>query len=297
LVVAALAAISVALLVRAERAVERLALKSVGDQIGAYLDAGQAQALADLARVLAEQPDGILRPGQGWDLPRDVPIDRGRVVWVIEDLQGRFNLGWLADEQEWGDTARAAFRRLALEEGVPEALIARLIRAAGPDALARAGALGAASPPDLPLILPQQLSAAARAADGGAAVLAPFWPLLAALPLDAGWNVATAPLAVMQALVPGLEAADWEEFTLARMAGIIVDGDSLMSYAAQNWPPEVAAPLQGLPFVAGTEWLELRVHARLDSQARGRSAVVRLEPPNGGGLAEPRILLTLPIEP
>jgi len=297
LVVAALAAISVALLVRADRAVERLALKAVSDQIGAYLDAGQAQALSDLALSLAESPDGLLRPGQGWDRPRDVSIDRGRVGWVTDDLHGRFNLGWLSDDQHWGDTARAAFRRMAHAEGVPDALIGRLIRAAGPDSLARAGALGAAAPPDLPLILPQQIAAAARPADGGAAVLTPLWPLLAALPPDTGWNVATAPLTVVQALVPGLDADDWEDFTLARMAGIIMDGDSLMGYAAQNWPSEVTALLQEIPFAAGAEWLELRVQARHDSQIRMRSVVVQVDTQAQGGTPEARIMLTLPIDP
>lgn len=302
LVVAALAAISVALLARAERSVERLALKAGSEQLGAYLDAGQAQALADLARALAARTDSSLRAGQGWDLPRDVPIDRGRVGWVIEDLQGRFNLAWLADEGGWGDLARAAFVRLAQDQGLSPMLAERMMRAAGPDAIARATAMGTARAPDLPLILPQQLAAVLRPADGGAAdgdaaSLAPLWPLLSALPQGTPLNVATAPLPVLQALIPDLPAADWEDFALARAAGLIVDGETLFQYASQSWPEGVVARLSALPMAPGSDWFELRLTARLDSLARGRSAVITLTDPADPARPAPRVVLSLPIVP
>lgn len=305
LVVAALAAISVTLLARADRAFARLAQKATGDQLGAYLDAGQAQAMADLTRAMDDNAAAALRAGQGWDAPRDVPIDRGQVAWTTEDLQGRFNLGWLASEQAWGDAARDSFRTLALSLDLPEPLIERLIRAAGPDTLARAGALGTPFAPDLPLILPQQLAAAARPDEGGAQALAGLWPYLAALPPDTGWTVASAPLPVAQALIPGLDALAWDAFAQARLAGEIDTGGALSAYAAQNWPPDVVARVAALPLADETEWLELRLQARLDSQTRGRSVVIDLgrpgpdEPPethpeNHSG---PRAVLSLPIGP
>jgi len=301
LVVAALAAISVVLLVRAERAQERLALKATGDQIGAYLDAGQAQALAELAAVLDDQPDGRLRPGQGWDVPRQVPIDRGQMEWSMQDLQGRFNLAWLADEQDWGDRARAAFRRLALSEGLSEVLTERLIAAAGPDPLARASALGLGTAPELPLLLPRQLAGVARPEDGGAQALAALWPHLAALPPGTGWSVATAPLPVARALIPGPDLAGWEAFALARLAGAITDRATLLAFAGQSWPAGVVAELEALPLADGTRWLELRLQARLDSQTRGRSAVLSVDPPDGaappGARVEPRLVLSVPMDP
>jgi general secretion pathway protein K len=296
LVVAALAAISVALLARAERSVERIALRVGSDQLGAYLDAGQAQALSDLARTLAARGDPTVQFGQGWDLPRDVVIDRGRVAWMFDDLQGRFNLAWLADEGAWGDLARAAFLRLAQERGIPDALAQSLMRAAGSDDIARATAMGTARPPPLPLSLPQQLAIVPRASEGGAGVLAPLLPYLAALPTGTGLNVATAPLPVLQALIPGLHAHDWEAFAQARAAGLIVDAETLLQHA-QDWPEGVLALLPALPITPGSDWFELRLTARLDTLAQGRSAVVSLTDPEGGGLAAPRIVLSLPIVP
>lgn len=297
-VVAALAAISAALLIRTERALERQTLRGQIDQIAAFLDAAQDQALADLQRILEDRTEPGIRPGQGWDRPRDVAIDRGRAGWHFTDLQGRFNLALLADEGDRGDLARAAFLRLAEALEIPEALAARLIRAAGPDALARASALRLPRAPELPLVTPLQLSGAARPAEGGAAGLAPLWPLVAALPADAGLNLETAPLVVLQAFLPGIEAEDWLAFEALRASGGLDELGGVQGYASQFWPEEANAALAMLQLDEESDWFELRLTARLDSRSLGRSAVVTLRPDQSNRRpvdAMPRVVFALPL--
>lgn len=295
IVVAALAAVSAAVLLRAGQAHQRLGLRLGADQARAYLDAGTAQALADLGQAMAGMEDRAVRPGQGWDQPRDVAIDRGRVGWQMADLHGRFNLGWLSDPSEAGDAARAAFLRLAEGQGVPRALAERLARAASPDEIQRATAFGSAAAPDLPLRLPAQLGAVARAGEGGAAVLAPLWPLLAALPPEAGLNPNTADLAVMRALVPDLPPVEWDRFEAARAEGRFLDPDGLLAFAAEYWPEDALAVLLRIPMETASVWFGLSVQARLDSVTLGRSAVVALSPPEDPAQIVPRVVLSLPI--
>lgn len=298
-VVAALAAISAGLLIAATRAQERLALRNRADQVSAYLDAGQAQALADLGTVMAALQGGGVRPGQDWARPRDLPIGEGRVAWRMEDLQGRFNLAWLADEGDWGAAARPAFLRLAEAQGVSSALAQRLLRAAGPDPRARAEAFGAAAPA-LPLVTPLQLAGVPGAAEGGAAALAPLLPFLAALPADAALNPQTAPLPVLRALIPGLEPRDWDLFEAARAAGTFRDADELFVYASALWPESALAALVRIPFGTGSEWFGLNLEARLDTLVLRRSAVVALTRAPDPARPEERVLdphavLTLPM--
>jgi len=295
IVVAALAAISAALLIRAERAVERQGLRGGTDQVVAYLDAGQAQALAELRQNIDNDRANGIRPGQAWEAPRDVPIDRGRVAWRFADLQGRFNLGWLGGDGEWSESARAAFQRLAEGQGLSTALAGRLVEAAGPDARARAAAFGAGAAPDLPLVLALQLAAVARPAEGGPAALAPLWPLIAALPPDSRLNPDTAPLAVLQALLPGPSESDWAAFDAARKLGLISGPEGLIAHAEANWPDETVELLSSLPMGQGSDWFELDMTARLDSATLRRSAVVTLTSPLNPVRSDPRVVVSLPI--
>jgi len=303
-VVAALAAISAAVLVRADHARQRQSLRGTVDQAAAYVQAGQDQALAELVTLLARQPPGPLLPGQGWDLPRQVPIDRGELGWTFADLQGRFNLTWLSDEGDWGAFARESFGRLAESLGLEPPLIARLIRATGPEGIARAAAFGVARSPEMPLASPRLLAAVARAQDGGPGALAPLWPHLAALPAGTGFNPETAPLPVLQALLPGIDPADWVAFEAARQSGELAATGGTQAHAARFWPEAASETLARLPVAEGPDWLELTLEARLDSRALRRSLVIVLEPPQAstapalvvpGAPFVPRVHLSLPL--
>lgn len=293
LVVAGLAAISAALLMRAERAITRMGLREPAIQAAAYLDAAQARAMAELAAALAMAAGGNEFP----DLsrPREVAIDRGRIGWTFAPLEGRFNLNWLGDPGAWGQEAARAFARLAEGQGLSTELAARLARAAGPDATARAAAVGSRTPPDLPLLWPGQLLAALRPGDGGAAALAPLWPLVAALPPDDGLNPATAPLPVMQALVPGLSPAAWARFEAERAGGLFDSPDILIDYASALWPDAAFSAVVQLPLDGARGWFELTLTARLDSLVLRRSVVVAMDPGADPDRPALRVLLAVPI--
>jgi general secretion pathway protein K len=290
IVVAALAAIAAALMAQARRGTEGLALRAEGAQAAAWLDAGTAQAAAELAVLL----DGrSLRPGAGWDAPRAAPIGTGQVGWRAQDLQGRFNLAWLGAEDEAGAQAAADFVRMARAQGLPAGLAERLARAAGPDAVARAAAFGTAAPPDLPLLTPRQLALIPTPAEGGPEALAPLLPLLAALPAQATFNPLTAPLPVLQALIPGLSPRDWAEYDAARAAGVLDSAEALLAWAAQHWPPAAQDAAARLPLGGAATWLALDLEVALDGQARRRSVVLAARPgPTGAPILQP--VLSLP---
>jgi len=293
LVVAGLAAISAALLLRAGHAIQRQGLREPALQVAAYLDAAQARAMAELAAALAVAAGGQEMP----DLsrPREIAFDRGRIGWTFAPLDGRFNLNWLGDPGEWGQQAARAFAQLAEGQGLSTELAARLARAAGPDATARAAAVGSRTPPDLPLLWPGQLLAALRPGDGGAAALAPLWPLVAALPPEAGLNPGNAPLPVMQALVPGLSAAAWARFEAERASGLFDSPDVLIDYASALWPDAAFSALVRLPLDNAPDRFELSLTARLDSLMLRRSVVVALDPGADPERPALRVLLAVPI--
>lgn len=291
-VVAALAAVAAALMEQARRATEALALRAAAAQAAAYLDAGLLQAQAELAALVGAGP---LRLQGDWAAPRRVPIDRGRVAWQAADLQGRFNLAWLADPGEAGAAAAAALVRLATGAGLPMPLAERLARAAGPDAVARAAALGAAAAPEVPLRQVAELAAVPRAAEGGAAALAPLVPLLAALPPEAPFNPLTAPLPVLAALIPGLSAADWAAFDAARRSGALAHAEALPRWAADRWPPSAAAAAARLPLGDAAGWLLLALEAELDGIRLRREVVLELAAgPDGRPRLEPRQVRPVP---
>lgn len=291
IVVAALAAIAAALMAQARQGTEALALRAGGAQAAAWLDAATRQAAAELS---ARLDGGALRPGTGWDAPRDVPIGSGRVGWRAADLQGRFNLAWLAAEGDPGAEAAAAFVRLARAQGLPAALAERLARAAGPDTVARAAAFGTAAAPDLPLLTPRQLAAIPTAAEGGPGALAPLLPLVAALPAQATFNPLTAPLPVLEALIPGLPARDWAAFDAARTAGALESAEALLAWAAdRRWPDAAQAAAARLPLGGAAAWFELALTAGIDGRVLRRTVVLAVRPdPSGAPALHP--VLTLP---
>jgi general secretion pathway protein K len=130
--VAAMAAVAVFLLARAEAGRARLEQGQSGDQIGFYLDGFDALAMT----LLDNDPPSIDHASDAWaKADYSVPVDRGEIAGRITDLQGLFNLNWLTDS---GNTrAPAAFETLLARIGISaqsgQAIVAYL-RAGGPEA-------------------------------------------------------------------------------------------------------------------------------------------------------------------
>jgi len=114
IIVAAISAVSIALLIRSEQVTHRLTLSQDSIQADQYL--GAVEILIHL--VLDRQESEVVHLNQGWASPRLAePIDRGKVSWTLKDLQGRFNVNRMIGEDLDAAEAREAFYRLILGHG------------------------------------------------------------------------------------------------------------------------------------------------------------------------------------
>lgn len=271
-IVAAIAAVALALLQRAEAARARLEARVLADQAALYLDSGVALVRATLD---AMPPDGPVTLRQPWAQPRSgIVIDRGELAWTVEDLQGRFNLGLLAA----GDPAiRAGFVQMAMGAGLTRALAERLADLLGPDDDARARAAGAGTPPALPLADPRQVLALAdRPGD-----LDRLWPLVAALPGDALPNINTVKPEVLRALVPGIDGGSLRALTRRLADAPFESADAFLDWAIETLPPTVADQLDQAAFDVGSSHFAVSLVARLDTVALRRSVVLNRDGAQG----------------
>ncbi|WGW05914.1 type II secretion system minor pseudopilin GspK [Tropicibacter oceani] len=91
--VAALASVAVLLLARSEAGQARLQSGLAADQLTLNLDAFDALAMT----MLTQDSNGIDHPGEDWAKSIE-PVDlaHGQVSGQLQDLQGRFNVNWIA---------------------------------------------------------------------------------------------------------------------------------------------------------------------------------------------------------
>lgn len=292
-IVAALAGIATVLLARAHSAIDRLDGQQRADQTALYLDAAES-----LARLLVGAADGPHYLAQGWAQPRrSEEIDRGTAGWEIHDLQGRFNLNWLMNQAPPGEPerwdARAALLRLASALDVPAAAANRLADAAGPDQRRREAAFTGPGtrtrPPPQPIALPRQLAGLPGIETAHWQRLAPY---LAALTPNSALNVNTAPLPVLGAVLPDLDAQALDAIDARRRARPFRDDADFTAWVEEaldivlepphdpddefddeNGPgqptPEPLPPLAG-----DSDWFQADLTARLDSVVLHRTVVL-----------------------
>ncbi|MBY6069028.1 type II secretion system minor pseudopilin GspK [Leisingera aquaemixtae] len=197
---AALAAAAALLLTRAETGRARLQAGQQAAQLTLALDAFEALAAARLSRGAADST--------AWTAPVEAAELAGGAVLSgeISDLQGRFNVNWLADPQD--SAAREAFDRLLKQLALPPqagAAIRSFLQPGGPKNRAAWARL---DPPLDPvggaLLSTRQLQGIPGLPPRAYARLLPF---IAALPGDARLNVNTAPPQVLAALLPQMPPA------------------------------------------------------------------------------------------
>lgn len=273
--VAALAGIAVVLLTRAEGARARAAQTQEAAQARLYLDAFEALALSVLA---ADGGNAVDHPGEAWaQASYDVPLDRGQVAGRIIDLQGRFNVNWLANP---GDArARAGFAALIARLGLPPSLADDIAAFLGPDGPGDKSAYARQSPGLAPvggpvLVLEQLLAIPALRPEA----FARLRPFLAAVPSDRPLNLNTAPAEVLQSLVPGLSAAIADRLLQSRRVAPFPSVDDFVQRLGQFG----AAGLVGeedLPRLAvGSSWFAADITATLDGHSRHRVSVFERRP-------------------
>lgn len=292
IVVAALAAISTALLLRADAARQRLEVQRSSDQMQIYLRGG-ALIVQDLLTDAAASGGGAIHMDQDWARAVDeVQIDRGRIGWRMDDLQGRFNVNWLVrgvsdadpDQSAPGlptaQLARAAFERLARSAGASTLIAARLADALDPVSGRRSAAFDSDhQPPVLPLQSVAQLRNV-RGVDGD--MFARLEPLLAALPPQTGLNLNTALPEVLAAVVPNPSA-------VSRLTRTVAERPFDTDAAAREWieavleqdaPGVIAAFAPG----ASSQWfaarLVVRLDVRLDMRVQRQTLVLHRDVPD-----------------
>lgn len=273
--VAALAAVAVFLLARADAGRARLDSGLGAEQVALNLDAFEALAVT----LLSSDTGTIDHAGEAWARASyDVPLERGRVAGQISDLQGLFNLNWLTDPSNV--TAEAAFERLLEQLGLSAQtgqVIRQILRPEGP---ADPGAWARRTPPERPVGGPFLMADQLAHIPGlEPRVLARLRPFVAALPGDSTLNVNTMPAEVLTAFLPDLPAAARNKVLRDRTRTPFVSVDEFLLAVGVALPDEddPEAPPAELPpemLSVGSAWFRAEIRATLDNQTGRRSVVL-----------------------
>lgn len=290
LIVAALSAVSLALLQRAGASNARLAEMQRAGQAELYLDAVTLQ-LRQVIGPAIRGSDGetvIVEPGQSWARPaRGITIGEGVARWQVADMQSRFNIAWLAErletlpgdeEEQETETVdlnamlREAFSRLVLGRGVSRMELRRLEQALIPDLGQRVSAYGRATrPPPLP---PAALDELLLVEGIDEDALAALRPIVTTMPAGAGGlNLNTVSAEVLAALL-GERSAETLETRLAS-ARPFESAEAALDWVQRRAGPEAGALMQALNAGVGSQWFEARMAVRLDTLRLSRRVVMQ----------------------
>ncbi|MCE8009873.1 type II secretion system minor pseudopilin GspK [Aestuariivita sp.] len=273
--VAALSAVSLFLLARAEGARTRLAEGQGAVQTRLYLDAFEALALS----MLTADRGPVDHLGEGWATTRyTVPLDRGEVSGQLVDLQGRFNVNWLSNIEDL--EAHAAFDRLLADLGLPSARARAIIDFVTPggrgDIAAFARNVPAINPVGGPILMLEQL---ADVPGLTGAELARLRPYLAALPGDATLNVNTAPARVLYSLLPGASLTAVDRLIQNRATDPFASSEALATKLASIMSADAFKELDETRFGIGSDWFHAEIAAELEGRILRRQTVFERPPP------------------
>lgn len=286
ILVAALSAVAVYLLSRAEGSRARLEAIRTADALALGLDAVEALALTRLDADLRR--DDIDHLDEAWARPETgLDLALGTAEMTISDAQGRFNLNWLADPDD--TEARAAFDRLIASLGLPPQVavaLAGFVRPDGPgpgdDTTRRL--------PSAPIggnatMLPQITGIPGI----NASIYARLAPHLAALSGDSGLNVNTATPEVLAAFLPDLPRARLDRALAARRVTPFATVDAFFSAIGE--PPAPADADEGgedddddttdamtirqTRLTVGSAWFRLDTTVMLNGRRAQRQALIQ----------------------
>lgn len=274
--VAAFAAAAIWLLGRAEQGRLRQAEAQGAGQLRLYLDGFEALALTLLRRDQRGGPvDG---PGDLWalavyDAERPVTLDRGQGTGRITDLQGRFNINWLANP---GDTAaQESFTRLTQSLGLNDSAaraITDFLQPGGPDnAQTYARLRPGVAPVGGPVLLIDQLAAipGLRPRD-----LERLRPHIAALPSDATLNLNTVSPRVLASLIPGATSAALSQALRDRDRNPFTSLDDFLARAAAALPGGTLSEEDQPRFHIGSDWFQADIAVALEGRILTRQTII-----------------------
>lgn len=279
--VAALAAVAVLLLARADQGRTRLGQSRSAAQLTLNLDAFESFALLSLETATDGGPDHLLRP---WARPLpDMPLAHGATSGRIVDQQGLFNVNWLTNPDH--APAHAAFGRLAKGLGVSDqdaAALRALLRPGGPP---DKGAFARLDPPEDPvggaLLMISQLDRMPGLSDRGRQRLR---PVLTALPGNSTLNPNTADPRVLAAFLPDLPSSALDQLLARRRQTPFASAREFLAEVGLARPADDPEPDPAADPTRLTEqhlsvhsnWFEIQITATLDgAQARRRVLLLR----------------------
>ncbi|WP_373051200.1 type II secretion system minor pseudopilin GspK [Thalassovita aquimarina] len=281
-IVAALAAVAVLLLTRAETGRARLQAGIEAEQLTLGLDAFEALAVTLL---MQDTNPAVDHPGEDWaSAGYDVPLARGAVAGQIRDLQGLFNVNWLADPEN--TLAAQAFDRLLTRLAVPSNAGAAIRDFVGPGGPDDSAAFLRLDPPLAPvggsILMLDQLRSLPGLSPRAFERLRPY---LTALPGDSRLNVNTAPHHILAAFLPDLPGAALNRVVSERDRDPFRSVEAFMTKVGLARPEndtedadgndEDPATLSADDIAVGSDWFQADITARLDDRMAERVTVIR----------------------
>lgn len=277
--VAALAAVATALLYKAETARQRQVFQQATGQTGLYLDAADGLAVQMLTEDLLKAPESD-QTNEPWALPRLAKIDRGSVAIQITDLQGRFNVNWLADPSDL--VARQAFDRLLAGLGLSPSLgsaIAAYVTPRGPvDDTAYARRDVPVRVPGAPIPLIEELALVQGLTPETFTRLRPY---VAALPQETRLNVGTALPEVLHAFLPAASTAGLEALLAGRVQKPYASVADFRTRSEALLGRNIFDRIDSARFGLTSRWFSVTLEATLDGRHRRRRLVIARNPAEG----------------
>ncbi|WP_371229666.1 type II secretion system minor pseudopilin GspK [Roseovarius sp. 2305UL8-3] len=275
--VAALSAVALALLARAEGSRIRVLAAGQAVQLELYLDAYEV-----LAQSLLNRDIGAMdHEGEAWARDdNDLSLDRGRVAGQITDLQGRFNLNWLTNPEDV--VVRNAFEALVARLGVSTRVRDEIIAALGPGGGDSEARRDQGVPEDLPggaALMLDQLPIP----DDALERLDPYVTVLAG---GGKLNVNTVTAPVLASFLPGASPAALDTLLRTRATEPFTSVEDFKNRLIDAVGAELVENLDEDRFGIGSEWFEVTITAALDGQIARRDVVLqRLPLPVGAQVA------------
>lgn len=279
--VAALSGVALALLSRAEGSRARVLVAGQAVQLELYLDAYEALA----QNLLNRDPGPVDHLREAW--ARDdnaLELDRGEISGQLRDLQGGFNLNWLAGRtgEEEEDPNREIFDRLLTRLGVAPRVGDLIVETLGREGLGRSTRPGSAVPEDLPggsALMLDQLPIPERA-------LTRLAPHISVIPGGSKLNVNTTTVPVLAAFLDGANPAALDTLLRSRKNEPFVSVEDFKNRLVEAIGAEASTALSEDRISIGSDWFEVQIAARLEGRIATRRVVLRRFPlPAGAKVA------------
>lgn len=289
IIVAALAGAAVVLLARAETGRARLQAGQTSAQLAYYLDAFEELAISTLQRDSAY--GAVDHFGEDWAKPDyNVAVDRGHVTGQVTELQGLYNLNWLANSNR--TFAPEVLNRLLARQGLPTQIgtdVASFVQPGGPKSRSvYAGKSPPLDPVGGSLLLFDQLYDIPTL-DGPK--LSRLREIATVLPGDSTVNVNTALPDLIVGMIPQVNAGALNQLIQRRQTEpfssieAFVEEVELLLGDDEETEGAVDAGL----FSVGSEWFRVDITAELDGLEANRTVVLHRLGTIGGIVTHYRI--------